>query len=122
MNKKGMAIVSEWIVDLFFLLMVVVVLLGGITRLQDNKLHNLRVEARDYAFTHDASIITPYQLDYNYKIKNDISLSINLDKCLIQTKYTNENTPPVVFSCLKDQNLDLKEEVDQNNIRMKKDE
>ncbi len=102
MDKKGIVIVSEWIVQLVFLIIVILVFLSVNAKIKDNRLHDLRVETRDYAFTQDILLSSPYSLHYNYKVRENITLKINDSPCLIQGSYKEDSTPPVVFSCVTD--------------------
>lgn len=110
MNKRASKTMYEWTVDLVFILMVLIIFLSAAVKIKDTRLHNLRVEARDYAFTRDALSIYPNSFNYDYRIRENIVLQVNKESCQIQSRYLDDPTKPVVFPCGKDQTLRLAEQ------------
>ncbi len=98
MNKKGVKILAEWIVHLVFLLLVIMIFTSVSFKIKDNKLHQLRVESRDFAFTRDILTISPYSLEYKYIPRENVTLSFNEENCLVSAKYKDSSTP-LSYSC-----------------------
>lgn len=116
MNKKGIGIIAEWIRDLILLMFVIAIFTSVVIKIKDDSLHNLRVEAIEYASARDALLTLPYQNEYNYKPRNEnITISINTERCLIQTKYKEETRATTAFFCAKDDLVTLKEETSAGN-------
>lgn len=111
MKKKAeMQAPAKWIVELVFVLFLIIIFLSVTTKVKDDSLHNLRVEARDYAFTRDAIAISPSQLDYKYDLDPNMTLTINQERCIVQTKYKNQRTLPTNFFCSKDTMVTITEQ------------
>ncbi len=107
MNKKGWETMPEWMVYSIFLFIVILVLLSAVVKIKDKRLHNLRIEARDYAFTRDAASVTPYEINYvYYSKKNDIEIKFNPENCLVQAKYKDDRTLPIPYFCGVDKDKD----------------
>src|SRR3989344_2714431 len=87
MNKKGELIELPLvkIIDLFFIGLVIFSFLLIQFKVKDNTLHDLRIEAIDYAFTKDAVSISSGETSYIYKTKENIKLEIK-ENCQIETK------------------------------------
>ncbi len=97
MNKKGMEALAEWIVHLVLLLLVITTLLSVSYKIKDNKLHQLRVESRDFALTRDILTTSPYNLEYRYNPRENITLLFNEENCLVQAKYKDDPNPLKYF-------------------------
>ena len=124
MNKKAsITKVTQWIVHLVLLMMVISIFLGVILKLKDNKLHNLRVEAREYAFTRDTVLASPEQIRYKYLTKEKILLKINKERCLIQSFYKeHKDTTPVTYFCTQNEQVQINEMFEEKGVLLEKNE
>lgn len=122
MNKKAISIVADWIVELILLGLTIAIFITVVINLQDNHLHSLRVEAKEYAFTRDTIFTTPYPLNYNFSLMENITLEINSNNCIIQTKYIGEYGSPVTFPCAKTSSQLITEQISKDSIRILKNE
>lgn len=119
MNKKGIKKVGEWIIHLVLLLLVIVIFLSINSKIKDNRLHDLRVEARDFAFTRDAILSSPYSLDYKYVPRENITIILNEQGCLVQAKH-KEAVTPTTFYCGIDKIIKLNQEETDKVLRITK--
>ncbi len=120
MNKKAISTAADMFWKLAFLVMIIIVFMTFVTRVKDNNLHALRVEAREYAFTRDAILSSQNSIAYNFKLKENISLSINPESCLVETKYIGDSIP-IRFLCVKSTKT-LLEQPNNNIIKIVKNE
>ncbi len=119
MNKKGTIKKSgEIIVWLVFLLMVVVIFLGASYKIKDNRLHNTRVEIREFSFARDAADSSSNKMHYIFRQNPNITTKIN-ENCQIEAKH-KETLSPVFFRCGKDQFSGIKHQQLENKILLTK--
>jgi len=121
MNKKGELIELPLvkIIDLFFIGLVIFSFLLIQFKVKDNTLHDLRIEAIDYAFTKDAVSISSGETSYIYKTKENIKLEIK-ENCQIETKTKlKKDFIPTKYYCSKT-NENLEETIEENQIIIKK--
>lgn len=88
MKKRGQTEISvEIIIQLFLLLIVIASFIGVSFIIKGNKLHLVRVEARDYAFAFDAASSYQDSINYIYQPKENITINFNQENCLVQAKH-----------------------------------
>ncbi len=115
MDKKGTIKKSgEIVVWLVFLLLVITIFLGAAYKIKDNRLHNARVEAREFSFVRDALDSSINKVHYLFRQNPNITININ-ENCRIQVKH-KETLTPVFFRCGKDQLSGLKMQQLENKI------
>ena len=87
--------------------------------IKDNKLHQLRVESRDYAFTIDSISSYTDELNYVYQPQENVTINFDKNKCIVETKHKDVNRP-IKFFCGSDIISDLEIEKTNNNIKISK--
>gem|GEM_PF-6959146 len=117
-----MSKISQWLVHLVFLIMILLIFLSIITKIKDNKLHQLRVEVREYAFLRDTVLSSSNEILYSYTPKENILLKINKEKCIIQAEFKNQQNVPVTFKCVKNDLKNLEEKFNEKEVILQKNE
>ena len=120
MDKKGISIAADWFWKLALLIAVLIIFISVIGKVKDNNLHELRVEAREYAFTRDSLLTTSNSIVYNFKIKENATIDVNPENCLIETKHKGDSVP-IRFFCTKSL-VQINEQPINNQIRLTKNE
>ena len=118
MTKKAFELSLETLVKVIFVLFVLPVFISFNYKIRDDRLHKLRVETRDYAFTRNTILASPDNVNYNYKVRENITLSLNEEKCIISAKYKDDNTPPLKFFCGVDKTVRLQQQELEKNIKI----
>ena len=112
--------ISEWFVHIVLLLVVIALFLGVGFKIKDSKLHNLRVESRDIAFTFDSISISPDNINYNYQMRDKTDFSLDQNRCMIKTKHKEDTTTPTNFFCGISKDNQIPYQVIENQIKITK--
>ena len=97
MNKKASEDLELYIINLFFIGLIFIIFWVGISKVQDNSIHNQIAKTRDIAFTYDTASLASGNLNLVYSTSYNYSISISqLCKVSLQDKVKKI---PVIYFC-----------------------
>jgi len=117
-KKADLNIVTSKLVDLFYVIVIIIILLGVNMKISDTKIHDLRVSSRNVAFSHDAILASPGTLNYIMPLKEDIKVNI-INNCVVESSIKDSYTPERYECAYSLRNLGFS--YDKNKLRFNTD-
>lgn len=91
-KKADISISASKLIDLFYIAIIIILLLGVTMKIRDTRIHDLRVSVRDAALTHDTILAAPGKVNYQLIFKQDIKVDLK-DNCIMQSSINGSYTP-----------------------------